>query len=788
MTAMFRPPIAIAAAIGWRQVLGFGQAGGGASDHRFWARVRGNQLAMLNRSVPFNVALMAANLVALVWMLRDVGDAGFIGAWSIVMASLAVLWIVRWRQPHAASDDRIASLREFWSITAEVSSFGVLWGALMFHMLPQVDVPTQMILVLLSVVAMGACTFVAMMMPVCGAAMVLSIAGLTFAGLPAASPLTTPMVVFGFVSFSLLSMRGILISSFGMMGRMRTQIENAESTEVIGLLLNEFEAHGSDWLIEVDAEARLTHVSQRLCEVAGRPRDALLGLPLIGLLGPDRRDPAVRGAVRTLGRYFTKRTAFRDVVVPVAVLGELRWWSLNGTPKLNGDGSFGGFRGVGCDVTEARRASDRIAELARFDPLTGLANRALIRSGVGEALDRAARGQGECGLLFIDLDRFKQVNDGLGHHVGDQLLREVGVRLRAVAGQSPKIGRLGGDEFAVVIDACTPRRAGRVAKGIVQALSRPFDIDGQTVSVGASVGYALGPTDGAGIDTLLRAADLALYEVKGNGRGAACRFAPEIQQRAEERRSLERDLASALDRGELSLAFQPIVEASDERIVGFEALLRWTHPRLGNIPPIKFIPVAEDTGLIGRIGNWVIVEACAWAARWPDDIIVSVNLSALQFDDPDLPRTIKRALADNGLTANRLELEITESVFLEDRPATSAMIARLKAIGVRFALDDFGTGYSSLSYLRKADFSRIKIDRSFVQHAASDAGESIAIIKAIVSLATSLGMATTAEGTETRAEFEACRALGCGQIQGYLFGHPMPPEEATALVALKVAA
>ena len=255
-----------------------------------------------------------------------------------------------------------------------------------------------------------------------------------------------------------------------------------------------------------------------------------------------------------------------------------------------------------------------------------------------------------------------------------------------------------------------------------------------------------------------------------------------MADRAVERRALEHDLARALDRGELSLAFQPIVDAADERIVGFEALLRWTHPTLGNVPPAKFIPVAEDTGLIVRIGAWVIEQALACAARWPAHLGLAVNLSALQFDDPRLPDTIARALARHGIAPERLELEITESVFLNERPATAAMIARLKALGVRFALDDFGTGYSSLGYLRKAEFSRIKIDRSFVQRAAADESESTAIIQAIVALAANLGMTTTAEGTETRAEFEACRALGCGQVQGYLFGRPMSAADADALV------
>jgi predicted signal transduction protein with EAL and GGDEF domain len=323
-------------------------------------------------------------------------------------------------------------------------------------------------------------------------------------------------------------------------------------------------------------------------------------------------------------------------------------------------------------------------------------------------------------------------------------------------------------------------------------MARPFPLDedgraGAAV-VGASVGWALAPLDGQSPEALLKAADLALYRVKEQGRGAALRFAPDMAEAAAERRRLEADLACALDRGELALAFQPVVDAADERITGFEALLRWNHPELGSIPPLRFIPLAEETGLILPIGMWVIEQALAWAARWPDDISIAVNLSALQMDDPELPRRIQNALTRHGVPAHRLELELTESLFLAEKPGVVAVLAQLTALGINFALDDFGTGYSALGTLHKASFSRIKIDRSFVRRASDLGDEASVIIQAIVRMASSLDMQTTAEGTETRAAFELCRALGCTQVQGYLFGKPMPPEEATALVAAKVAA
>jgi diguanylate cyclase (GGDEF)-like protein/PAS domain S-box-containing protein len=780
MTAMFRPPVAVQKHVGAAQLLGFGQG-----DDPFWAQVRGAQLAALNRYVPFNVALMAVNVLALVIVFDGVGRPRFMAGWLLAMALLAGVWLRRWHRQRRGGEAVTASIHDFWMVTAEIAAFGLGWGVCMAALLPGATLVQQVVLVVLSLAAMGACGFAVAIMPVAGTALVTLIALATLASIPPASPLSHWIVSLCFATFALLIMRGIIVSSFELMARLRTQADHDEASAVIALLLNEFEANGSDWLIEVDATGKLTHVSPRLAEVAGRAHGELIGTSFVALLGASRAGSDARAGVRALAARFRRRRAFRDLVVPVMVHGETRWWSLSGTPKFDVGGSFAGFRGVGSDVTDVRRSQQQIAHLARFDPLTGLANRTLMREMIDAMLRQSLRGSEPCALMFIDLDRFKLVNDTLGHHCGDRLLRDVALRLRQAAGAGAQIGRLGGDEFAVALPDAGLHTAEATATAIVAALARPFTIDGKAVTIGASVGYAMGPVDGDSVDALLRCADLALYEVKANGRGHACRFVPAIRARAEERRMLEFDLAAALAKGQLRLAFQPVVDAVDERIVGFEALLRWAHPTLGEVPPLKFIPIAEETGHIVPIGAWVIAEACRWAARWPAHVRVAVNLSPAQFDDDRLPEIVAAALADNALDPDRIELEITESLFLNERPGTLAMLAAIKALGVRFALDDFGTGYSSLGYLRKVAFSRIKIDRSFVSRALNPSGESAAIIQAIVALANSLGMATTAEGTETRAEFETIRALGCGQVQGYLFGRPMPPEEATALVAPK---
>ena len=778
---MFRPPIAAVKAIGWTQVFGFAQG-----HDPFWARVRAAQLTKLTRYVPLNVGLILVNVLSTATVLYRPADATFMAGWSGALGCLALLWSTRWLRQRGRPEVVEVGIGEFWRVSAEIVAFGVCWAALVAHLMGTAVPEQQAVLVVMSLTAMGACAFATAIVPVGGMVLVFVIGVTTLASLPAASPIAHWLIWLAFGSFMLLIARGMMLTSFAMMARMRTQAELTEQSEVIGLLLSEFEANGSDWLLEIDADGALTHVSPRFAQVAGRQREDLLGQPLIGLLGNDRRGAETRAAVRDITAHFYHERPFRDVVVPVVIAGEPRWWQLSGTPKLDSAGRFSGYRGVGSDITVVRTSHDRIAHLARFDPLTGLANRNLVREAIDDALQRGARTGGTCALLFIDLDRFKLVNDTLGHLAGDRLLREVATRLRQATGARAHIGRLGGDEFAVVLADTDLEEAKTASAGIVAALAQPFTLDDQTVTIGASVGYALGPDDGATTDLLLRSADLALYEVKGAGRGHACRFVVAIQEKADERRALEFDLRSALANGELALAFQPVVDAADERIVGFEALLRWQHPRLGAIPPLKFVPIAEETGLIVRIGQWVIEEACRWAALWPADIRIAVNLSPLQFEDPHLAEIVAGALAEHGITPDRLELEVTESLFMNEQASTIAMLAELKALGIRFALDDFGTGYSSLGYLRKAAFSRIKIDRSFVSRATVASGESFAIIQAIVALAQSLGMATTAEGTETREEFEAIRDLGCNQVQGYLFGRPMSAAAATALVAPRV--
>jgi diguanylate cyclase (GGDEF)-like protein len=565
---------------------------------------------------------------------------------------------------------------------------------------------------------------------------------------------------------------------YGMIGSSRARFadlaaeEEAAGAEALASrLVTEFEAHGSGWFWQTDRGGRLTYLSDKVArEVSG------FGIKAKGelLTRVFRVDTALAETERTLTFHLSSRTSFSDYSVrPAPEEAPERWWSISGRPLLDQFGRFQGFIGSGSDLTEKRRAEAEITRLALFDSLTGLANRQRMRLSLEQMLSPQQRTQGANTLFLLDLDRFKAVNDTLGHQVGDELLKQVAGRLQKTVGDAGMVGRLGGDEFKVIV----PREGNRerlatLADAIITALSRPYYIDGATISIGCSIGIAIAPEHGDDPEALVRNADLALYAAKGDGRGVHRFYRDELLEGAQYRRQLEDDLRQALKQNQLHLAYQAVVSTKDERIVGYEALLRWSHPTRGFVSPAEFIPVAEECGMIEAIGEWVMRTACAEAATWPEHVRVAVNVSPIQFANPALPSLVTSALATSGLPPRRLELEITEGVFLNEDASSERMFAALKRIGVRLALDDFGTGYSSLGYLKKAPFDKIKIDQSFVRGAINESNRNAAIIKAIVTLADTLGMETTAEGVEQQDEIQLIRDLGCSHIQGYVYGKP----------------
>jgi diguanylate cyclase (GGDEF)-like protein/PAS domain S-box-containing protein len=442
--------------------------------------------------------------------------------------------------------------------------------------------------------------------------------------------------------------------------------------------------------------------------------------------------------------------------------------------------SNGGSVAIHEDVTERRKAEQRIAHMAHHDALTDLPNRVHFREKTTEALSNMADGE-KMAVLYIDLDHFKDVNDTFGHPIGDVLLRQVSERLRGCVRPSDAVARLGGDEFAVIQTAANqPVSATAMANRIIKELALPFDLDGHQAIIGASIGISVAPDDGDDADGLLKKADMALYRSKEDGRGIYSFFEPEMDARMQRRRALELDLRRAISLNQFEVHYQPLINLENNEISGFEALVRWRHPERGLVQPNDFIPLAEETGLIGPIGNWVLNQACSDALKWPDHVKIAVNLSPVQFNKT-LVLDVISALAKSGLAPNRLELEITETVLMQDTDSTIAMLNQLRDLGVRIAMDDFGTGYSSLGYLRKFPFDKIKIDRSFISD-MDEKADSIAIVRAVTGLGATLGISTTAEGVETVEQLRQLRLEGCTEAQGFLISKPRPASELAELL------
>ena len=557
------------------------------------------------------------------------------------------------------------------------------------------------------------------------------------------------------------------------------QVERAQQRAE--LILSDFEQTRQGWFWETDRRGAITYVSPTVGDVVGRAAAKLVGRPFSELFILDGQSLENE---RTLTFHMSTRCSFQELAVRAASAdGEERWWSINGLPVYDDYDNFQGFRGSGSDLTEKRRSDEHATRLAHYDSLTGLANRLQISQWLEKILNARVLDQRACAVFLLDLDRFKQVNDTLGHPAGDALLKQVSQRLERVVGMHGRVGRLGGDEFQVIVPGRIEHDSlAELAVRIIEALSQPYSIDSHQVVIGVSIGIALSPDNGVTAEALIRNADLALYAAKDGGRGRHHFYAPDLHSDAEERRQLEQDLRDALVTGGFTLAYQPVVTTTTERISGFEALLRWKHPKRGWLSPAKFIPIAEESGLIAQIGEWALRTACHDMAAWPENVRVAVNVSPLQFANPSLPALVTSALASSQITPARLELEITESVFLNDSEGTDAMFAALKRVGVRLSLDDFGTGYSSLGYLKKAPFDKIKIDQSFVRGATIKGSRNGAIISSIVSLAEALDMETTAEGVETHDELDLVRVLGCSHVQGYIYAKPLSVAEASMML------
>jgi len=545
---------------------------------------------------------------------------------------------------------------------------------------------------------------------------------------------------------------------------------------LLGMILNNL----SQGVLLFDANARLIFCNRRYIEMYGLSSD--VAKPGCTLHESLEHRMAVRSFSGNPKDYVTRllkslksNEEFKDIVR----LADGRVFSI-----LNKPLPTGGWLATHDDITAQQRAEEQIIYMARHDALTNLHNRVVFRERL-EGEMRRIKGGEYIAVLCLDVDNFKDINDTLGHPIGDELLKIAAERLRRCCRESDIIARLAGDEFAIISTGMQqPMDAATLAMCLQESITKPYQVSGHQVAVEMSIGISVAPMDAMDADQLLKNADMALYGAKADGRGAYRFFEPEMDARMKARRQLELDLRNALANRQFELHFQPLVDLQDNAITAFEALLRWNHPRRGLVPPSEFIPVAEETGLLIPLGEWVLRKACAEAATWPDGIKIAVNLSAIQVKSRGLVQAVVSALASSGLPGNRLQLEITESILMQNTVATLSTLHQLRELGVQIAMDDFGTGYSSLSYLRSFPFDKIKIDRCFVQD-LSNGHEPLAILSAVTMLAKCLKMTSTAEGVETEQQMEELRSVGCNEIQGYLISRPKPAAKIAELIAAR---
>lgn len=733
--------------------------------------LRALRLEALGQFAPLLAVASVLSCLVIAWTLWTQVEAVMLGCWTSIVVATAWLVTRRLQANALVYLRRDVPLRVAFENGAMMSLLAALWALLPIVLYPRLPDDLHTVL---------AGTFCAMM---CGA---LAIATAPVAALSWAATLSLALAIgvatagdrywLPMASSVLLHFGFILLVVNRIGGLARAQAQRLAVQQSEGLaaaqLMREYEKEGARFLWQTGADHLLSYASPGIAGLVGRPVGQLVGTAL----------PALVGGSAALGAAMLARTAFSGIEVEFGQARERRVILFSGAPVADAAGCFTGFRGSCNDVTEARVSERRLRQLASLDVLTELPNRARMRELIGATLLAARAGGRPCGVMMLDLDRFKPVNDTFGHPRGDAVLKTVAERLVQTIGDRGIVGRMGGDEFAVVLDdAANHRHVQELAERLIARVSEPYVLDGVSVRIGLSIGSATGPIDGDTVDDLVKLADLALYEAKASGRGAYRAFHQSMQTEAEKRLRMEYELRQAIDQGQLRVFYQPLVHAHSREVVGFEALIRWQHPVRGFVSPAEFVPIAEETGLIHEMGEWVLRTAIADCARWPAPISVAVNMSPLQLKSPHVPAMVSDALARARLPANRLELEVTEGVFLGDADGSLDVLRRLRALGVRIALDDFGTGYSSLGYLNRTIFNKLKIDGSFVR-ASSTRTETVSIIQAIVTLANCFGMIITAEGIESHEDYQRMAELGCHQMQGYLFGRPLPFDRASELL------
>ncbi len=758
-----------------------------SADDRQSNELRARHLQAVLFSSPWTLGATLLNVLLCVWVLRPhIGGIG-LDIWALTLTLWSSMGLFGWWRGRKRSVQRVRP-KVVRHATWNAAALALTWGLLPAIWWPDLAPPHQLFVALLVVGNLSGGAIALAPLPS---------AAWAFAGLQMASGWVALQRTGGEVGLSiqlllLLYTTVLCVASYAvarlLAKRHLSEESAAQQGEVIGLLLRDFEESSADVLWEIDVQGRFMNPSERLAELLQRSPDKLARLGLVNALASLQAPGA--GGVDRLRQTLVRGEAFRDEVIRVRfapAAGEperTRWWSVTAKPVFDHEGRAQGWRGVISDVTAERKSHQHLNYLAHFDSLTGLANRVSVRNRLAQLVEQAAGAEGRRGaLLCLDLDNFKNINDSLGHSVGDAVLQEMGKRLRKLMRKSDLCGRLGGDEFALVLDDLrSTDEALQLAQRLVAAMRVPVELSGLQVASGVSIGLALVPEHACSVDEAMAAADLALYAAKAEGRGRVHLFTAELGSSQRRRLDLERELREALVRDQLRVVYQAQVDLKTWRITGAEALVRWHHPQLGPISPAEFVPLAEKTGLIHNIGAWVLDRACSDAGGSLQGLCIAVNVSTAQVQRASFVNELRAQLGRHRLRPGQLEVEITESLLMENVNEALQNLHAIKQLGVRVALDDFGTGYSSLAYLRLFPFDKLKIDRAFVSE-LMQASDARAIVRAMLELARVLGMSTLAEGVEEPAQLEVLTRVGCSAIQGYLTARPMPASELAALIA-----
>jgi len=774
------------------------------ADPAVAAGFRAQQIKSILRLTPLTMLANAFNALALLVIFYDSPSFYYVALWSTVLGCIIYKGTRAWLLQRKRPPPERVSTRALTRATQHAAALGAIWALLPILVFNNSDAHLTLMLTSVCVGMLCAGGFALSTVPQASMAYVLLVAlgcevALIKDGIAQNWDLAVLLLLYSFIVCS-----AVLSSAKTFGARLMAEAEAAHQQQLVSLLLHDFESHTSDWLWELDHHGVLHNPSQKLAALLGQRTTALTQKPFTQLFDDNyaRSEFVESNSVVQLEQHFLQQEPFRELVVPILIRGERHWWQLTAKPLFNNKEHFIGWRGVGSDVTHKRNAELEMRRLANVDSLTNLANRHCFYMQL-ESLKKQNQFSAFT-LFFLDLDNFKNVNDSLGHGVGDLVLQNVAQRLLQTVRSNDLLARLGGDEFAIISPGeDSAVQAGQLAQRLLSTFVAPCVINGKNLQIGCSIGIALAPDHGKDTETLLKNADMALYAAKFAGRNTFRFYEPGMEIVAQQKLHLLNDMRAALEEhaatnkllnknfsedlvwpqtpivGQFELFFQPQIKLATQEVIGFEALIRWHHPELGLISPAQFIPLAEESNLIIPIGTWVLVEACKYAAKWPEKWRIAVNLSAVQFREGNVVDVVRWALQISRLEPARLELEITESLLIQDNISAQQTLTALRKLGVRIALDDFGTGYSSLAYLRTFPLNKLKIDRSFVTALTQDTG-ALAIVNAIIQLADALMLDTTAEGIESQLEAEILRSCGCGDAQGFYFGKPRPLQEALA--------